>query len=160
MMLIVFLINSNCINKYTLMSSSNSCTYYCRKDECNGLLVNNGATTTYNWAIEHDCVVCRSRIHICELCNVNNPSYMRLGNNRFDKRRLSRHHNNKHKIVTPLSNNILRLEGAQVGIDVNTNNELATLPLDPISTSYDRIESNNYFDSLRLTKLENRDDYP
>ena len=111
------------------MSSSNSCTYYCRKYECNGLLVNTRATTTYNWAIEHDCVVCGSCIYICELCNVNNPSYIRLRNNSFDKRRLSRHHNNKHKIVTQVYNR-LRLEGAQVGIDVNTNNELTTLPLD------------------------------
>ena len=123
------------------MSSSNSCTYYCRKDECNGLLVNNGSTTTYNWAIEYNCVVCGSRIYICELCNVNNPSYMRLGNNYFNKRRLSRHHNDKHELITPVFDKRLRLEGARVGIDVNTNNGLATLSLDRISTSYDWIES-------------------
>ena len=100
MLLIVSLINSNCINKYTSLSSSNSCTYYCRKDYCNGLLVNNGATTTYNWAIKHNRVVCGSRIYIRELCNGNNSLYMRLGNNCFDKHRLSRYHNNKHKIIT------------------------------------------------------------
>ena len=45
-----------------------------------------------------------------------------------------------------MSNKILRLKGAQVGIDLNTNNKLATLPLDLISISYNWIGNKNYFD--------------
>ena len=52
---------------------------------------------------------------------------MRLKNIRFGKRRLSRHHNSKHNIVTLVYNERLRLEGVQVGIYVNTNNQLTTL---------------------------------
>ena len=134
------------------MSSLKTYTYCCDKNICKGLLVNNGMTTSYAWAIEHNCGICGSRVYICKLCNEGMHESVRKNKNRFDRQRLSRHHNIKHKVVIPEHN---KSNGLDTGepythniLDagtVNNSDNLGMIPYDDKKVVYDRIESKNYF---------------
>ena len=109
-------------------------------------------TTSYAWVIEHNCGICGSRVYIYKLCNESMPKSAMENKNRFERHPLSRHHNNKHKVVIPEHNKSNRLDDGEPYthniVDagtVNNSDNLGIIPYDDKKVVYDQIESKNYF---------------